>query len=71
LLCNCAFEYSETEQYIVMASDGKSKILNLTTETWLDGPNPLYNDVGRSLQYENTFLIVGGTTDGVRPFLLL
>jgi len=53
------------KKYIVIASQGKSKILNLMLDTWSDGPDPLYKDNGQSVPFGDTFLIIGGNSDRV------
>jgi len=49
----------------VLAAQMSSKILNLQTELWSDGPQPSQESGGHSVPYENTFLIVGGNKEEV------
>jgi len=61
----CQLVLSAMKKYIVIASQGKSKILNLMLDTWSDGPDPLYKDNGQSVPFGDTFLIIGGNSDRV------
>jgi len=61
--------FSNGDRVVVVASYGKSHVLDLSTNTWSAGPNHQYRYAGQGVPYGDTFVVVGGYgTDGQKTF---